>query len=77
MDHTAPQESILGTDFPVGHINVEACEGLLKGVLEAFLLPTKLSFSVAELTIITAILAGGHQTSVSRGLPISLELSAV
>ena len=31
--------------------HVEACEGLLKGVLEAFLLPTKLSFSVAELTI--------------------------
>ena len=41
MDHTEPQGSILGTDFPVGHINVEACEGLLKGVLEAFLLPTK------------------------------------
>ena len=29
------------TSFPVGHINVEACEGLLKGVLEAFLLATK------------------------------------
>ena len=25
---------------PVGDINVEACEGLLKCVLEAFLLPT-------------------------------------
>ena len=26
MNHTAPQGSILGTDFPVGDINVEACE---------------------------------------------------
>ena len=34
------------------NINVEACDGLLKGVLEAFLLPTNWSFSVAELTII-------------------------
>ena len=41
MNHTESQGSILGTDFPVGDINVEACEGLLKGVLEAFLLPTK------------------------------------
>ena len=40
MNHTAPQESILGTDIPVGDIDVEACEGLLKGVFEAFLLPT-------------------------------------
>ena len=39
MNHTAPQGSILGTDFPVGDINVEACDGLLKGVLEAFILP--------------------------------------
>ena len=40
MNHTAPQGSILGTYFSVGDINVEACEGLLKGILEAFLLPT-------------------------------------
>ena len=40
MNHTTPQGSILGIDFPVGDINVEACEGLLKGILEAFLLPT-------------------------------------
>ena len=35
MNHIAPQGSILGTDFPVGDIDVEACdcEGLLKGVL--------------------------------------------
>ena len=51
MNHTAPQGSILGTDFPVGDINVEACQGFLKVVLEAFLLPTNSSFSVAELTI--------------------------
>ena len=25
MNHTAPQGSILGTDFPVSDINVEAC----------------------------------------------------
>ena len=30
----------MGTDFPVGEIDVEPCEGLLTGVLEAFLLPT-------------------------------------
>ena len=41
MNHTAPQWSILDTDFPVGDINVEAYEGLLEGILEAFLLPTK------------------------------------
>ena len=43
MNHTASQGSTLGTDFPVGDINVEACDGLLKGlkgVLEAFRLPT-------------------------------------
>ena len=40
MNHTATQGPILGTDFPVGDIDVEACEGLLKDVLEAFLLPT-------------------------------------
>ena len=40
MNHTAPQGSILGTDFLVGDINVEACAGLLKSILEAFLLPT-------------------------------------
>ena len=40
MNHTAPQGSILGTDFPVGDIDVDACDGLLKGVLEAFLLST-------------------------------------
>ncbi len=51
MIHTAPQGSILGTYFPVGDIDVEASEGLLKGVLEAFLLPTNWSFAVAELTI--------------------------
>ena len=51
MNNTAPQGSILGTYFPVGDINVEACEGLLKGVLEAFLLPTNWSFAVAEFTI--------------------------
>ena len=39
MNHTAPQGSILGTDFPVGDINGEACEGLLKGILEAFFCP--------------------------------------
>ena len=33
MNHTAKQGSNLGTDFPVGDINVEACEGLFKGVL--------------------------------------------
>ena len=33
MDHTAPQGSILGTDFPVGHINVDACEGLSHQVI--------------------------------------------
>ena len=54
MNHTAPQGSILGTDFPDGDINVEACESLLKGVIEAFLLTTNRSFSVAELTIIMA-----------------------
>ena len=63
MNHTAPQGSILGTDFLVGDINVEACEGILKGVLEAFLLPTNWSFSVAELTIIRAVLAGSHHAS--------------
>ena len=47
MNHTAPQGSILGTDFPVGDVDVEACDGLLKGAL----LPTNLSFAVAELTI--------------------------
>ena len=51
MNHTAPQGSFLGTDFPVGDINVEACEGLLKGVLEAFRLPTNRSFAVSKLTI--------------------------
>ena len=54
MNHTAPQGSILGTDFPVGNIDVKACdscEGLLKGVLEAFPLPTNWSFAVAELAI--------------------------
>ena len=40
MNHAAPQGSILGTDIPVGDIDIEACEGLLKGVLEAFILPT-------------------------------------
>ena len=41
MNHTVPQGSILGTDFPVGDINVAACAVLLEGVLEAFLfLPT-------------------------------------
>ena len=30
MIHTAPHGSILGTYFPVGDNNVEACEGLLK-----------------------------------------------
>ena len=45
MNHTEPQGSILGTGFPVGDIDVKACdvnacEGLLNGVLEAFLLPT-------------------------------------
>ena len=40
MNHSAPQGSVLGRDFLVGDINVEACEGLLKGVLEPFLLPT-------------------------------------
>ena len=74
MNHTAQQGSILETDFPVGDINVESCEGLLKDSLEAFISPTKWSFSVAEITIIRAVLAGGHHASVSRGLPISLEL---
>ena len=41
MNHTAPQGSILSTNFPVGDINVEACEGRIKGVLEGFLLSTK------------------------------------
>ena len=50
MNHTAQLGSILGTDFPVGDINVEACEGLLKGVIEAFILHTNGSFAVAELT---------------------------
>ena len=63
MNHTAPQESILGTYFPVGDINVEACEGILKGVLEAFLLPTNLSFSWQSSPYIRAILAGSHQAS--------------
>ena len=48
MNHTAPQGSILCIDFAVGDINVEACEGLLKGILEAFLLPTNWSFSLAD-----------------------------
>ena len=61
MNHAAPHGSILCTDVTVGDINVESCEGLLKGVLEAFLFWQ----------------AGGHQASVSRGLPISLELSAL
>ena len=51
MNHPAPQGSIPGTDFPVGDVNVETCEGLLNGVLEAFLLPTNSSFSVTVLTI--------------------------
>ena len=51
MNHAAPQGSILGADFPVGNINIEACEGLLNDVLEAFLLPTNWSFAIAELTI--------------------------
>ena len=68
MNHTAQHGSILGTAFLVG------CEGLLKGVLEEFLLPTNSLFSIVELTIIRVVLAGGHQ---ARGLPISLELSAV
>ena len=52
MNHTAPQGSILGTDFrPVGDINVEPCEGLLRGILEAFLLPTKAGERHQELTI--------------------------
>ena len=40
MNHTAPQGSILGTGFPVGDIDVEACEGLLKGILASLILPT-------------------------------------
>ena len=40
MKHTAPHGSILGTDFPVGDINVEACESLLNGILEAVISPT-------------------------------------
>ena len=40
MNHTASQGSILGTDFPVGDIGVKACEGLVKGVLEAFSCPS-------------------------------------
>ena len=51
INHTAPQGSILGTDFPVGDINVEPCEGLLRGILEAFLLPTKAGERHQELTI--------------------------
>ena len=51
MNHTAPQESILATYFLVVEINYEACDGLLNGVLEAFILPTNGSFAVAELTI--------------------------
>ena len=40
ITHTVPRGSILGTDFPAGHIGVKTCEGLLKGVLEASLFPT-------------------------------------
>ena len=40
MNRSAPQGSILGTCFPVGDIDVRDCERLLKGVLEAFLVPT-------------------------------------
>ena len=45
MNHTAPQGSILGTDFPVGDINGEACESLLKGILGSFLFPSNSSSS--------------------------------
>ena len=76
MNHSAPQGSILGTDFPVGDINVEACEGLLKGVIEAFIFAHQLIVFRSRAHHIRAVLAGGHQASVSRGLPISLELSA-
>ena len=77
MNHTAPQGSIMGTDFPVGNINAEACEGLLKGVFEAFLFAHQLIVCRSRAHNTRAVLAGGHQTYVSRGLPISLELSAV
>ena len=39
MNHTAPHGSIMGTYFPVGDIDVEACEGLLKGDLKRFFCP--------------------------------------
>ena len=76
MNHTASQGSILGTDFPVGDIDVEACEVLLKGVLEAFFIAHQLIVCRSRVHHIRAVLRG-HQASVSRGLPISLELSAV
>ena len=72
MNHTAPQGSILGTGFPVGDIDVKSCEGLLTGVLEAFLLSSNCSFAVA---VTRAILAGDHQASVTGNEPDMSPLS--
>ena len=69
--HVLSHGSILRTCFPVGF---KACEGLLEGILEAFLLPTNWSFAVARSKAHhkRAVLAGSHRAYILHGQNESL-----